>query len=649
MDESGRPVMRWDGKTYKKSPTTGEDIPDESAQVPEEVYLNPRKAEWPEADFVVGNPPFIGASSMRRALGDGYVDALRKTWKEVPESCDFVMYWWNKAADLAREGKLQQFGLITTNSLRQTFNRRVIERHMGEKKPLSLVFAIPDHPWVDGGDGAAVRIAMTVGSGGTHLGALGTLSNERKTDEDTRRFDLIWKSGKIHSNLVLGADTASTQLLKANSGISSPGVKLHGSGFIVTPEQAKTLGYGTDTEVTRRIRSYRNGRDLTQSPRGVLLIDLFGLSDKGARETVPTLFQHIFDNVKPERDAKAHTKDGAGYAKQWWLFGKPRQQLRNQLIGLKRYIVTVETSKHRIFTFLAEDILPDNRLMCFAIETASALGVLSARPHLIWALAQGGRLEDRPVYTKSLCFDRYPFPEPDDVIREQITNISEQLDAHRTQQQEKHSSLTITGMYNVLEKLRREGPLTAKEKEIHEQGLVSVLRELHDDLDRAVFSAYGWDDLAEKLVGRPGATTPWPEKPEDQLEAEEELLQRLVDLNLERAGEEAQGKFRWLRPEYQAPDHTAEQGNLGTTSADGVQGKPTSPASQPMRLAWPKTLQEQIRSVRTELATRTMSSERLAARFKRTPHKSISQVLGALIELGMVEAQEDGQYRVRDC
>lgn len=135
LDEHGRPVMRWDGKTYKKSPTTGEDIPDESAQLPVEVYINPRKAEWPQADYVVGNPPFIGAASMRRALGDGYVDALRKTWNEVPESSDFVMYFWNKAADLTRAGQVKQFGLITTNSLRQTFNRRVIERHMNEKHP----------------------------------------------------------------------------------------------------------------------------------------------------------------------------------------------------------------------------------------------------------------------------------------------------------------------------------------------------------------------------------------------------------------------------------------------------------------------------------------------------------------------------------
>ncbi|PKO52176.1 MAG: SAM-dependent methyltransferase, partial [Betaproteobacteria bacterium HGW-Betaproteobacteria-21] len=187
-DEAGRPVMRWDGKTFKKSPTTGEDIPDESAQVPVEVYIKPRKAEWPEADYVIGNPPFIGAASMRRALGDGYVDALRGSWNELSESSDFVMYWWSHAADLLRAGRIRRFGLITTNSLRQTFNRRVIERHMNEKPPLSLVFAIPDHPWVDAGQGAAVRIAMTVAEAGEQPGVLGQILSERKSGEDAREI-----------------------------------------------------------------------------------------------------------------------------------------------------------------------------------------------------------------------------------------------------------------------------------------------------------------------------------------------------------------------------------------------------------------------------------------------------------------------------
>ncbi|MEO6518775.1 MAG: DNA methyltransferase, partial [Pseudoxanthomonas sp.] len=126
-DAHGVPVTRWDGETMKVSPVTGEKVPDDTARKPVENYINPRKAAWPQADFVVGNPPFIGNKRMRTALGDGYVEALRGVWPDVPESADFVMYWWHHAAQLTRRGALQHFGLITTNSISQTFNRRVIE------------------------------------------------------------------------------------------------------------------------------------------------------------------------------------------------------------------------------------------------------------------------------------------------------------------------------------------------------------------------------------------------------------------------------------------------------------------------------------------------------------------------------------------
>jgi len=647
MDESGRPVMRWDGQTYKKSPTTGEDIPDERAQIPEEVYINPRKAEWPEADYVVGNPPFIGTGGMRRALGDGYTEALRKTWKELPDSCDFVMYWWHKAADLTRTGKLQRFGLITTNSLRQTFNRRVIKTHLSHKKALSLTFAVPDHPWVDSADGAAVRIAMTVGRAGEHPGTVGQLTDEKRTDEDARQLTFRWKHGKVHSNLSIGADTASTVSLQANQGISSPGVKLHGSGFIVSPEEAQVLGLGTQPGTEQHIREYRNGRDLTQTPRGVMVIDLFGLTSEEVREKYPGIYQWVTERVKPERDQNKR----ATYRDNWWVFGEPRRDWRAASERLGRYIATVETSRHRFFTFLGKEILPDNKLTCFALSDAIHLGLISSRTHVAWSFRTGSNLGvgNDPVYVKSRCFDTFPFPEPGESIEKRISNLAEQLHAHRERQQQQHPGLTITGIYNVLEKLRREEPLTDKDKEINEQGLVSVLRELHDDLDRAVFSAYGWDDLAEKLVGRPGATTPWPEKPEDQQESEEELLQRLVDLNHQRAAEEDQGNIRWLRPEYQAPEQAAEQGKLNTSSANAGQGNLTiQPRSQQTKLNWPKTLKDQIRTVRIELAVSPMSPEVLAARFKRNPLKSISQVLDALNELGMVLKDEDHRFWQRE-
>jgi len=130
----------------KKDPVTGRDVPDETKRVPLLTYKNPRPAEWPTAHYIVGNPPFLGPARMREALGDGYAETLREAYPAVPESTDFVMYWWHKAAELVRAGKVSRFGFITTNSLRQTFARRVVEAQIVGSPPLSLLFAIPDHP-----------------------------------------------------------------------------------------------------------------------------------------------------------------------------------------------------------------------------------------------------------------------------------------------------------------------------------------------------------------------------------------------------------------------------------------------------------------------------------------------------------------------
>lgn len=113
-DEQGKPVTRWDGRTMKTSTVTGEDVPDETERTPVYRYVNPRKAEWPKADYVVGNPPFIGGWKIRQALGDGYVEALWSAYDDVPEKTDFVMYWWDKTATEARAERIHRFGLITT-------------------------------------------------------------------------------------------------------------------------------------------------------------------------------------------------------------------------------------------------------------------------------------------------------------------------------------------------------------------------------------------------------------------------------------------------------------------------------------------------------------------------------------------------------
>ncbi|MGE6605744.1 class I SAM-dependent DNA methyltransferase [Halomonas sp. NPDC076908] len=640
LDEHGEKVTVWDGISMKKSPATGELIPDESGRTDVYRYHNPKRAEWPQADYIVGNPPFIGASTMRRALGDGYVDAVRSVYKgTVPESADFVMYWWHIAAEAVRTGHAQQFGFITTNSLRQTFNRRVLEPHLSDaKKPLSLTFAIPDHPWVDGNDGAAVRIAMTVGRAGEAPGLLQQVTNENSDEaREARTVALSRREGKVFADLTIGADVAGAQGLAANQSLCFEGVKPHGMGFVVTQEEAEQLDLGTVEGLEKHIREYRNGRDLTQTPRGVKIIDLFGLNIEEVKSLYPAVYQWILERVKPERDQNKR----ATYRENWWFFGEPRRDLRKATATIPFFITTVKTAKHRTFQKLSASVLPDSKLITIAVNNISLLGFLSSRIHFIWSTATGSTLEDRPTYVVSRCFETFPFPELTDEQASHIGQLAEQIDAHRKRQQAEHPTLTLTGMYNVMEKLRAGEALNAKEQTINQQGLVSTLMADHDALDKAVFNAYGWDDLAKVLVGLPGATTPLPDKPTAQAEAEEELLMRLVALNKQRALEEAQGKVRWLRPEYQAPEETAptqtEMGSEATVS--------DTPAAEKTKAAWPKDLASQVTQLRDMLAASPNSAESLAAQFKRKPVKGVNEVLSALAALGQAQ-QEGEQWRL---
>ena len=122
LDDDGKPVQHWDGHTMMRHPVTGEEVPDDSATKPLLSYVNPRPAPWPTADFIVGNPPFIGSKRMRSLLGDAYVDAIQAAYPAVPQATDFVMRWWHRAADLVGSRAIKRAGLITTNTMGQTYS-----------------------------------------------------------------------------------------------------------------------------------------------------------------------------------------------------------------------------------------------------------------------------------------------------------------------------------------------------------------------------------------------------------------------------------------------------------------------------------------------------------------------------------------------
>jgi hypothetical protein len=616
LDDDGAPVTHWDGRTTKPHPVTGKEVPDETARRPEQRYIGVRKAEWPAADFIVGNPPFIGSKRMRHDLGDGYVDAVQQAWPELSQSSDFVLRWWHAAAQLAKENKIRRFGFITTNSIGQTYNRRAIEPHLTGKDRISLLWAIKDHPWVDAAEGAAVRISMTVACGGEREGRLLTIESETETDNEARQVTFSARTAEIAADLSVGPKLGLAKPLLSNGGLCAVGMKTIGAGFQIQRETAERLWQADGAMAIGRISRYVNGREFTGTPRAIYMIDCFDMSEREVREQMPSTYQHLLNNVKPFRKENRN----AVFRERWWVIGHPREIFRKFSSGLSRYIVTIETAKHRVFGFLDQNVSPDSTLVTFGISSPWCFGVLSSRVHVTWSLAMGGTLEDRPRYNKTRCFETFPFPAPADSQQQRIGDLAEQLDAHRKTQLAAHPKLTLTGIYNVREKLRAGDTLTAKDKTVHEQGLVSVLAELHDELDAAVAVAYGWPaDLSD-----------------------EQILEHLLALNLERAAEERAGQVRWLRPDYQNPEGQSPntQAEIAVAAqADAAKtGKQTLPDDLPGRFA----------AVRAALAAMPdgADTEGVAAVFKKARRQRITEILDTLVGLGQVSRDAAGCYRL---
>ncbi|TBN15067.1 class I SAM-dependent DNA methyltransferase [Agrobacterium cavarae] len=624
-------VLKWDGYPMPK------------VVEGKEVYPNPRRPDWPKADYIVGNPPFVGGKDIRARMGSAYAEALWKAHRHMNESADFVMYWWDRTAEILLKPKspLKRFGFVTTNSISQVFQRRVMEAHLNAKKPLSLTMAIPDHPWTKvTRDSAAVRIAMTVAQAGKHEGRLLEVVSEEAVETDSPVILFAERQGKINSDLTVGVDLASTLELMSNKGISSRGVVLHGAGFIISPQEAWNLGLGRTSGLDRHIRAYCNGRDLMDRPRDVMVIDLFGLTADDVRMRFPEVYQHVKIEVKEkvivnrtgEKEFVGRDWNNREYRKQnWWLFGENVPDLRKALFGLPRYIATVETAKHRVFQFLNTSILPDNKLVAIALNDAFTLGVLSSRLHIPWAMRTGGWLGvgNDSVYVKSRCFDPFPFPDATQTQKTTIGAIAEELDAHRKRVLDEHPHLTLTGLYNVLERLKagaKPDELNEKERRIFDDGLVLIIKELHERLDSAVADAYGWPvDLAE-----------------------EEVLARLVALNRERAKEEKRGLVRWLRPDYQIPRFGSDREKAEQIEADFGEAAVAKAGPKP---SFPADERDQTPAVLHQLmeAEGPIDAAAIASSFKqgRKCLGAVQAVLNALFRMGLVSTVDGKRFAWR--
>lgn len=601
LDAEGRKVSRWDGEHFKIHPVTGKSVPDERATVVVEALADVDVATWPSARFIVGNPPFLGNKHMRAVLGDAYVDAVRGAYPDVADTVDFVMYWWHRAATLARTGAMRRFGLITTNSLKQTFNRQVTEHHLSADPPLRLTMAVPDHPWVD--RGADVRISMTVGE--AHDPAVPRMARLVRVVREAGRDEVEVAERavrRIHADLRTGADVASAVKLRANTNISFQGMNLVGKGFRLEAAQIEALGFDLD-DLPPIIRPHLNAREMMRGGPPRYVIDAYGLSVDELRSEWPTAYQWLYDHVKPERDhnRRASRRDN------WWIFGEPVGKLRRALDGLKRFIATPETSKHRVFDFFDVALCPDHKLYAIALEDDASLGILSSRVHEVWALRAGGRMGvgNDPTYNNTRCFLTFPFPEADAAAEERIASAGRRLCDYRHSARRRSPALNLTLQYNLLAALREGREFTKSERKLHNLLATAELARLHDELDDAVFAAYGWPrDLGN-----------------------EDLLERLLELNAERAAEEAAGLMRWLRRPDDAPSQVVATPIVASTAA-----------SKQALAAWPTDPVEQVTAilVRCQLAEGPFDAESIAAQLKNARRARVKQILDVLAERQLI-------------
>jgi hypothetical protein len=345
------------------------------------------------------------------------------------------------------------------------------------------------------------------------------------------------------------------------------------------------------------------------------------------RSEYKKIYQHLLVYVKPDRDDNPRDS----YREKWWIFAEPRPKFREMVIGLDRYIGTPYTAHHRLFVFLESSVIPDAMVYSIPTDDAFALGILSANIHLKWCQYSSGTLETRPRYNSKRTFYPFPFPEANNIQKQTIRVIAEELDAHRKRVLAEHAKLTLTGLYNVLEKLRsgtKPDEFDEHDRKTFDDGLVLIMKELHDKLDIAVAEAYGWPaDLSD-----------------------DEILVRLVAMNKERSEEEKRGLVRWLRPDYQIP-RFAKGVDKQAAKEEGAQVAAELIAAIEQKPSFPSGAVEQTAAVFAALAAASepLDAKGLAAQFKRTKttEKKIGDVLASLARLGYVTSEDAKTFALR--
>ncbi|MHB1354210.1 MAG: class I SAM-dependent DNA methyltransferase [Thiobacillus sp.] len=504
--------------------------------------------EWPAADAIVGNPPFLGDKKMRAELGDQYTRALRRQYEgRVPGGADFVTYWFEKARAQVEAGKAQRVGLVGTNSIRGGASRKVVERIVATAP---IFEAWSDEEWIN--NGAAVRVSLV---------CFGT--------EESKAVLNGQPVAAIHADLTAGASVGAVNLTQAqrlseNRNIAFQGVKF-GGPFDIDDERARRLltarGNPNGRPNSDVVRRWFTGLDITRRPEVRWCVDFAERTENDA-----SLYEAPFDFLSKQWVAENERRKVAGERGlrvgeeatrlRWWIHQRARPEMDAALAEFERFIATTEVSKHRVFVWVAGGTKASGSVYSIARADDTTFGILHSRFHELWSLRMGTSLEDRPRYTPTTTFETFPFPAgltPRDNrgshphgdaiaaaakqlndLREAWLNPPEWVDWVRTPEEE------AAGF--PLRPVARPG----HESELKKRTLTNLynarpawLDNVHRELDAAVAAAYGWIDYT-------------PEMPD------KEILKRLLALNLERAEAKPVRAARAARATPQAQSTVAQ-------------------------------------------------------------------------------------------
>lgn len=464
----------------------------ESEKSDEHPFGRPYEPTWPEVDYIVGNPPFLGGQDMQGELGEQYTSELRQLYKDrVPGSADLVLFWFEKARALIETHQILRAGLIGTQAIRGGENRKVLE---AIKRSGDIFWARSDKKWPKpskeaGTKKAMVQISMVAFDDGS---------------ERTRELD-GFPVDEIHPNLRSGVNTTIARRLSENLNLAFQGPVKVGK-FEVASKAAEVMKsspnpHGRSNEEV--LRPWMNGNDIKLRPKGRYIIDFGKMTESDA-----ALFESPFEYLKGRVYQKRQDNKDENRKRFWWRLGRSGSDLKRAVHHLSRFAITTRHSKHRIFLWADANLLPDSALVAIARADDYFFGVLHSRIHEIWARAQGTQVRDAESgfrYTPKSTFDTFPFPWPPD---------KEPKDDPRVE--------AIAAAARELVRLRDNWltPPDVPESELKRRTLTNLYTErptwldnLHRTLDEAVFAAYGWSaDLTD-----------------------EQILERLLALNHERS------------------------------------------------------------------------------------------------------------------